>query len=290
MDMDNRVKGILATILSATYFGFQPMIMMTFYEGGGNSFTGTMLRYGLPIPICFVYLLINKIDLRLDKRKLLHVIHLSIFMSGTTLLLYLSYNYIPTGMATTIHFLNPTFTMIGSVVLYKTKVIKSKLVAIILCMIGIILFFDGEAGFSVRGFVLAFISSMTYAYYSIYLDHSDLNSMDSIKLIFYCNIVSTIFIFIIGLIFNNISFEVTSGAWTAIIIVAILNTFIGVLGYQIGIKYIGAESTSILSTCEPIVSVIVGYIVYSEVMTIRTIFACIAILVATIIVAREGKR
>lgn len=284
---NSRLKGIVATILSATYFGFQPIIMKLVYQGGGNSFTAAMLRFTISLPICLLYLFLKRVDLHINKSEIKKIIFLSIFISSTTLFLYSSYLFIPSGMATTIHFLYPTFTMVGSILLYKNKIIKSKLLAIILCFIGILLFFDNSAGFSIIGFTLALISAMTYAYYSIYLEHSGLSDLDPIKLIFYSNIFSAIFMLLTGLAFRNINFHMTSVAWTAMISVSILNTFVGLLGYQIGIKYIGAESTSILSTFEPIVSVIMGCVIYSEIITTKVGFACVCILAATIIVAKN---
>lgn len=286
--MDNgRLKGIFATMLSATYFGFQPIIMKLVYQGGGNSFTAAMLRFTISLPICLIYLLINKVNLNINKSEIKKILFLSIFISSTTLFLYSSYLFIPSGMATTIHFLYPTFTMIGSILLYKNKIIKSKLVAIILCLIGILLFFDNSAGFTIPGFTLALISALTYAYYSIYLEHSGLSDLNPIKLIFYSNIFSAIFMLIVGLAFRDINFYMTSTAWAAMIAVSLLNTFVGLLGYQIGIKYIGAESTSILSTFEPIVSVVMGCIIYLEPITIRAGFACACILIATVLVAKN---
>ena len=65
-----------------------------------------------------------------------------------------------------------------------------------------------------------------------------------------------------------------------------LKDFIGVLGYQVGVKCIGPQNTAILSTFEPITSVILGILVYQESFSLRTLLGCLCILSSVIIVAK----
>ena len=110
--MNDKVKGIGATLLSAIYFGFVPLLMKTVYAGGGNSFTAAFLRFAFSIPVLFVVLKIKGVDLRITREELRHFLIITAFgYAGTTLLVFTAYNYIPTGMTTTIHFLYPTFTV-----------------------------------------------------------------------------------------------------------------------------------------------------------------------------------
>ncbi|MBR4025009.1 MAG: EamA family transporter [Firmicutes bacterium] len=291
--MNSKVKGIGATLLSAIYFGFVPLLMKTVYAGGGNSFTAAFLRFAFSIPVLFVVLKIKGVDLRITREELKHFFIITAFgYAGTTLLVFTAYNYIPTGMTTTIHFLYPTFTVAGLMIFYREKIKASKIFCVILCLIGIIMFYNGGEGHvSLIGILLALCSSMTYAFYTIFLGKSEvLRDIEPMKRLFYMHIIGAMIMLAIGLISGNLNFHMTPLSWGVMALTANLTAFVGALLYQIGVKYIGAESTAMLSTFEPITSVIVGILVYGEPMTLRIFIGCAAIIVSTLIIARTESK
>ena len=291
--MNSKVKGIGATLLSAIYFGFVPLLMKTVYAGGGNSFTAAFLRFAFSIPVLFVVLKIKGVDLRITREELKHFFIITAFgYAGTTLLVFTAYNYIPTGMTTTIHFLYPTFTVAGLMIFYREKIKASKIFCVILCLIGIIMFYNGGEGHaSLIGILLALCSSMTYAFYTIFLGKSEvLRDIEPMKRLFYMHIIGAMIMLAIGLISGNLNFHMTPLSWGVMALPANLTAFVGALLYQIGVKYIGAESTAMLSTFEPITSVIVGILVYGEPMTLRIFIGCAAIIASTLIIARTESK
>ena len=291
--MNSKVKGIGATLLSAIYFGFVPLLMKTVYAGGGNSFTAAFLRFAFSIPVLFVVLKIKGVDLRITREELKHFFIITAFgYAGTTLLVFTAYNYIPTGMTTTIHFLYPTFTVAGLMIFYREKIKASKIFCVILCLIGIIMFYNGGEGqASLLGILLALCSSMTYAFYTIFLGKSEaLRDIEPMKRLFYMHIIGAMIMLAIGLISGNLNFHMTPLSWGVMALTANLTAFVGALLYQIGVKYIGAESTAMLSTFEPITSVIVGILVYGEPMTVRIFIGCAAIIASTLIIARTESK
>lgn len=291
--MNDKVKGIGATLLSAIYFGFVPLLMKTVYAGGGNSFTAAFLRFGLSIPVLFVVLKIKGTDLKITFREFMHFLIITVFgYAGTTLLVFNAYNYIPTGMTTTIHFLYPTFTVAGLMIFYREKIKASKIFCVVLCLIGIIMFYNGGEGqVSLLGILLALCSSMTYAFYTIFLGKSEaLRDIEPMKRLFYMHIIGTVMMLVIGLISGNLDFHLTPLSWGVMALTANLSAFVGALLYQIGVKHIGSESAAMLSTFEPITSVVVGILVYSEPMTARIFIGCAAIIISTLIIAKTESK
>lgn len=236
-----------------------------------------------------LYLFKSKgIDLSLRKEEIIKILVITVFgYGGTTALLFGSYNFIPSGMATTIHFLYPTFTVLGTILFFKGDKDKRKIICAILSLIGVVLFYNGDNIGNTIGMLLALFSSMTYAFYTIYLGKSILKELHPIKLIFYMNIVASVMYALITFCFSNFTLDLPIKAYIILIITSILTTFVGVLGYQIGVRHIGHENTAILSTFEPITSVIVGFIVYSEGFNLKGIIGVILILVSTIITAKN---
>jgi drug/metabolite transporter (DMT)-like permease len=290
--MNNKVKGIGATLISAIYFGFVPLLMKTVYAGGGNSFTSAFLRFAFSLPLLFIFCKARGIDLRITLEELKHFLIITICgYAGTTLLVFTAYNYIPTGMTTTIHFLYPTFTVAGLMIFFREKISKTKIFCVLLCLIGIVLFYDGETGGSFFGILLALCSSITYAFYTIFLGKSEvLRDIDPPKRLLYMHTIGSVMMLIIGIISGNLSFSMTPLSWGVMFLTANLTSFIGALLYQIGVKYVGSESTAMLSTFEPITSIVIGVLVYHEAMTVRIFIGCLAIILATLIIARTESK
>lgn len=290
--INKRTFGAIATIASAVLFGCMPMFVKTILAGGSNTLTITGLRFLLSLPALFLFLKKKKISLAISGKEARQIFFLTVFGYGITpILLFASYNFIPSGMATTIHFCYPAFTILGCILFLKQKPQLQKLICIALCMAGILLFYNGSenAAGLFPGMLLAFASGITYSFYVIYLDASGLQAMDTFKLIFYMHLIASPMIFLVAGLTGNLALHLTLNAWLVMIFMSLSICFISVSGFQIGVKYIGPANTTILSTFEPITSLIVGVLVYHEALTLRNIIGCIAILSATVIVGKSKE-
>lgn len=288
--MSDRFKGLGATLISAIYFGFVPLLMKTVYANGGNSFTAAFLRFGLSLPLLLIYNRARGIKLGITKEELRQLLIMTCFgYAGTTILVFSAYNFIPTGMTTTIHFLYPTVTVAGLMLFFREKIKPSKILCVGLCLFGVLMFYNGDGSVSLPGILLALGSACTYGFYTIYLGKCDLKEMEPTKRLFYMHTIGTVMMGIIGLISGGLEFTMAPMGWAVMFLTANLTTFIGALGYQIGVKYIGSENTAMLSTFEPITSIIVGVLVYNEVVTLRVGLGCLAILVSTLIIAKTEE-
>lgn len=285
--MNNKTKGFSATIISAIFFGLIPFFVKTIYAGGANSLTATFLRFALSLPTLVIILKIQGISLKVTKKDFLNIVFITVFgYGGTSVLLFSSYNYLPSGMCTTIHFMYPVFTILGCVLFLKEKINPIKILCAGLCIAGILFFYDGESSISLVGMSLAFFSSITYAFYTIYLKSSGLQEIGMIKLIFYMNAVASVMLLILSVASAQLTLNLTPGAWETALFFATFSSLIGVLGYQVGVKCIGPENAAILSTFEPITSVVMGIVVYSEEFSPRLLLGCLCILSSVIIVSK----
>ena len=115
--MNTRVKGFIYLLLSAVYFGFMPLLVLAI------------------IPL-YIYLKVRKVPMELSVEKGKKILCVTVFGYGiTALLLYSAYDYMPSGMATVIHFGYPVFVLLGSLIFLRRRVPKLKIVCVGLCMI-----------------------------------------------------------------------------------------------------------------------------------------------------------
>ncbi len=285
--MNTRTKGILATMASAAFFGFIPLFVKTICAGGSSSVSASFYRFFLSLPVLYLYLRSQGVSMKITGTQFAKIILITLFgYGGTSVLLFSSYSFIPSGMSTTLHFMYPVFTILGCMIFLKEKVSPMKILCVALCFGGVLLFYNGEGGSNLLGMSLAFISAMTYAFYTIYLGKSGLQEINSLKLIFYMNAAAAAMILVTALLTDQFTMQLTPLAWGTAIFFASAASLIGVLGYQTGVRYIGPQSAAILSTFEPITSVIIGILVYQESFSIRTFLGCLCILSSVVIVAK----
>ena len=266
--MNTRVKGFIYLLLSAVYFGFMPLLVKVICADGSTIVGALFLRFALAIIPLYIYLKVRKVPMELSVEE------------GKKIL-YSAYDYMPSGMATVIHFGYPVFVLLGSLIFLRRRVPKLKIVCVGLCMIGIFLSYAGSGGEAKpMGFVFALISGMTYAFYILYLEVGGLQDIPAMKMIFYMNIVGSIMVFLIGKVSGSFVLHMNVNAWIAAFVLSLGAAFIGVGFFQYGVQYVGAQDAAILSTFEPVTSMIVGILVLHESASLSSMAGCILILIS----------
>ena len=129
----NKTKGIALVILSAVIFGITPTMAKYTYTHGSNPVMMTMFRSLLPIPIILAFLLFKKIPIKIPAKTLGKISIIALIGSTvTSVMLNMSYNYIPVGMSTTLHFVYPTFVSILCFLFYKEHIDRAKILALMI--------------------------------------------------------------------------------------------------------------------------------------------------------------
>ncbi|MBU3183770.1 DMT family transporter [Clostridium estertheticum] len=287
--MNVRHKGIIFTVVSAIIFGFTPAIGKITYSMGSNGIQLAFFKSTFALPIFLIIVLYNKLSLKLSKQQLFDVLIIGLIGSTlTTVLLYSSYSFIDVGSATVLHFLYPLFVCLINFVFYHQKLNKQQIFSLFVAMIGIACFAENKS-ISIIGFALATISGVFYAYYMVGMDHSSVRELNLFVFNFYISIINFLGVLVLGLFTHSFSIMSMKGYLLSLLI-AIFVALIGGVLIQKGIYYLGASLTAILSTLEPITSIIVGIIFLNEGLTIQKIIGCSLVLVSTVILTKSQNK
>lgn len=285
-----KIKGILFTILSAIIFGFTPALANITYKLGNNSLSMTFFRNLLAIPILFFILKHKKISLRIEKKEVKHIFILSLIgVALTTALLYSSYSYIGVGAATTLHFMYPIFVAVTCKLFFKESLGKSKVLALIISLLGVLLFMDMKNGSNILGALMALISGITYAFYIVYLEKQELVKINPYKLSFYIVSFTSVEMIIGNILGRYIRFNLSLKVYVLMIIISLLTSVVAIILFQLGVSIIGATSAAIFSLFEPITSIISGLLLFNETLSIKKVLGCIVIFIAVSYLALESK-
>lgn len=260
-------KGYIYTALSAIIFGLMPLLTKIIIARGATSLTIAFFRVFYVTVVLFFVLKIKKIDLRLEKRDFLSAILTSIFGSGLTIIiLNESYNYVDTGIATSLHFLYPLFVAILCCFFYGEKIKKKQIISLSFALVGIICFMSKGNG-SLFGYFLAIASGLTYAFYLVKMDKTGLVKMNALKLSFYLALFTTIEIFTINLFIQDVVFKMDVLSYGLLLVLALSSSFLATVLLQKGVLLLGSTRASFICLLEPVTSTIVGILWLNEALT-----------------------
>ena len=280
-------KGYIYTALSAIIFGLMPLLTKIIIARGATSLTIAFFRVFYVTIVLFFVLKIKKIDLHLEKRDLLSAILTSIFGSGLTIIiLNESYNYVDTGIATSLHFLYPLFVAILCCFFYGEKIKKKQILSLSFALVGIICFMSKGNG-SLFGYFLAIASGLTYAFYLVKMDKSGLVKMNALKLSFYLALFTTIEIFTMNLFMQDVVFKMDVLSYTLLLVLALSSSFLATVLLQKGVLLLGSTRASFICLLEPVTSMIVGILWLNEALTFNKGLGGLAIIISLIIFLKK---
>lgn len=280
-------KGYIYTALSAIIFGLMPLLTKIIIARGATSLTIAFFRVFYVTVVLFFVLKIKKIDLRLEKRDFLSAILTSIFGSGLTIIiLNESYNYVDTGIATSLHFLYPLFVAILCCFFYGEKIKKKQIISLSFALVGIICFMSKGNG-SLFGYFLAIASGLTYAFYLVKMDKTGLVKMNALKLSFYLALFTTIEIFTMNLFMQDVVFKMDAIAYGLLLVLALSSSFLATVLLQKGVLLLGSTRASFICLLEPVTSMIMGILWLNEALIFNKGLGGLAIIISLIIFLRE---
>ena len=280
-------KGYIYTALSAIIFGLMPLLTKIIIARGATSLTIAFFRVFYVTIVLFFVLKIKKIDLHIEKREWLSVILTSVFGSGLTIIiLNESYNYVDTGIATSLHFLYPLFVAILCCFFYGEKIKKKQIISLSFALVGIICFMSKGNG-SLFGYFLAIASGLTYAFYLVKMDKTGLVKMNALKLSFYLALFTMLEIFTINLFMQDVVFKMDAIAYGLLLVLALSSSFLATVLLQKGVLLLGSTRASFICLLEPVTSMIVGILFLGEALTLNKGLGDLAIIISLIIFLKE---
>lgn len=289
--VDNYLKGCTYIILSAVIFGCMPLMAKSIYAQGVNAISLVLLRNVLALPVLYLLLRAKKIDVRPTKRMAKRVVLLGLYGSVLTpALLFYSYNYISSGMATTLHFVYPVFVLLGCAVFYHDKIGPVKGLCVLFCSIGMVLFYTPGESAQFFGTALAIVSGVAYAAYIVYLDKSGLGQESPFKIGFGMAAVCTLLLGTGVTLTGNLALPTSLFAWALCFFFAMVIMVGAVVLFQMGTAIVGPQRAAILSTFEPITGILVGIVAFKEPFGLKTAFGSVLIIAAVVMLTVFDKK
>lgn len=236
-------------------------------------------------------------DLRINFKEFIALFILSAFYAATSMFLTMSYKYIASGIATTIHFLYPIAVALWMMLFFKEKLSKLKAFAIGCAIFGVFFLSGGFSPASndinLIGVCIVLITVITYSTYLVCVNNIKIiKQIDSAKIAFYGLTFSSVYC-LINVIIQGNGFYVPKGSydWICMVGLALLPTLLSDLTLVYAVKYIGSTTTAILGCLEPLTATVIGILYFKEQIRIEQ-FAGMAFVFAAvyIIILNQNKK
>ena len=230
--------------------------------------------------------LLLKRNFRISRRDFGVLAGLSLMYAATSLGLLRSYDYIPSGVATTVNFLYPLVVTIVMTLFFRERSSVWIVIAVFISLVGVALLAWGDAGNNDpgRGLIYAGTTVFTYAVYIIGVMKSRAGRLDPLIVAFYVLTFSAAVFLVYALSTSGIAVVHTWHIWRNLLLLALLPTVLSNLTLVLAIKHIGSTMTSILGSMEPLTAVLVGVVHFGEGFDLDSAAGLILVVTAVIIV------
>lgn len=279
-----KLKGYLLAALAAATYGTNPAFAVPLYEQGMNANSVLLFRYILSLPILAMMLAYRRRSFEIERKQIAPVAVLGVMMAISSLGLYESYNYMNSGIASTLLFIYPILVAVLMTFFFHERFRSTTAICLVIMGIGLAMLVRSESGFSLSliGCLFVFISALTYALYLVMTNVAkSIKSIPTLKLLFYQLMFgSLVFVMLVGL-GQPLTLPAQPTGWLNLIALATLPTVVSLWCTTIAIKSIGSTPTAIFGALEPVTAVILSVIVLDQSITLREIGGGALIVLAT---------
>ena len=289
--MNNKAKGYALGAIAAATYGMNPLFALPLYADGMNPDSVLFFRYLFAIPLVGLMLKARGRSLRVERHALLPLAGMGLLVALSSLALFLSYNYMAAGIASTMLFVYPILVALIMTLVFHERITLQTVVCIALALVGIGLLYRSADGatLSLTGTVFVMVSALAYALYIVGVNRPGLKHIATLKVTFYVLLFGLVLFvarFACGVAFT---LPHTWYLWGCVVALAVFPTAISFLCTTSAIQYIGSTPTAILGALEPVTAVFFGVTVFGESLTFRESVGLTLIIAAVTLVVAGGR-
>lgn len=299
--------GYTYAALAAAAYGTNPIFAKPCYADGMNPDTVLLFRYVFGLLLLSVVMGYNawrRHDFRssfvVSRHTLPQLILMGILMALSSLTLFVSYNYMAVGIASTLLFIYPILVAVIMTLCFHERMSWLVVGCLLLATFGISLLCKGDqtsaadistlnSDFAI-GFLFVMLSSLSYAIYLVGLNKTRVRTIASMPVTFYV-IFFGMFLFVIRVLMGTpLTLPHNPWMWLNLIGLGLFPTVVSLVLTAKAIQNIGSTQTALFGALEPVTAVVLGILLLGEVITLREFVGMVLIFVSvTLVMSRNRK-
>lgn len=282
--MKDIVKGYLCAFISAFTYGLIPLFMIPIKKEESFSVDATLFyRFLIASGAIVFFLFYQKERLRISFREMLIMSLLGLLYALSAEFLFLAYDYLSPGIASTIFFSYPIIVALVLILFYKEKLTIPTLLSLLLVVVGVgVLSIKKGEALNYIGLGISLLGALVYALYILIVNKVRIES-SGVKISFYSMLFSSLYFLIKSLLLRK-SIIISSWALAGdLTLFAIITTSLSLVTLVYAVRYIGSTPTAIMGAFEPIVAVLISVGLFGEQLTPSLVIGGMVIIIGVLI-------
>ena len=282
--MKDIVKGYLCAFISAFTYGLIPLFMIPIKKVESFSVDATLFyRFLIASGAILLFLCYQKQRLRISLREGLIMSILGLLYALSAEFLFLAYDYLSPGIASTIFFSYPIIVALVLVLFYKEKITFPTILSLLLVVAGVgVLSIKEGSTINYIGLGISLLGALVYALYILIINKVRIEA-SGVKISLYSMLFSSLYLWVKTLILGE-SIAIPSLSLVGdITLFAMITTSLSLVALVYAVRYIGSTPTAIMGAFEPIVAVLISVGLFGEALTSSLIIGGMVIIAGVLI-------
>lgn len=287
MQRTNRASGVLLVAVSAAAFGIMPIFAKLAYQTGASTYTLLFVRFACAAAVMFALVLARRLPLPSGRELAAYLLLGGAGYVGQSLCYFTAINHAASGTVSLLFYTYPALVMTGSVLVLGERLTARKVLSLVLALGGAFLIVGGELSAEPLGIVLAFSAAGIYTVYILTSSRVIKPGMQLQSSA--CIMLGAAIVFGVINCFTGFSPPRGAGGWLAAAAIALFCTAVAVAAFFIGMARTGPTTTSLVSTLEPVVTVLASALILGERVTAVMLAGGALILVSLFVTVAPEK-
>lgn len=283
-------RGHLYVILSTFGFSLVPLLAKFSLDQGMNSETMLTCRFIIAGTFFIVYCLWKNIKLYTSIQTSLKLLSMGLLYALECTCFFQAFKYISPSLGQLLFQVNPMVVAIGAYFFFKERLAKNVLAALLLTGAGCgLLFWEPSSRGTPLGAALVLLAALFYATY-VLLGKEALKNIEPMVVTTYTTVGCGVFLLLYSTLSGKLIYTTNPSILGTILVLAIFSTVVSILTFSIGLKYLGATKASILSTLEPVFTVLLACVLMGEKLSLFQQIGGVLIILSILVMEMKFKK
>lgn len=295
MSDSDTVKGVLAALLSALALSTMGIMGKMLFRLGVDPMNAVMLRAILAfLTLGLMLRLVRGCLPQLQRQDI--PLFLLLGLVGIALnysTFFLSLDLTSVSTAIVLLYTYPFFVVLGAALFLGESLTFPKSIALLFSFIGCILITKAYQPEVLKlnfvGVFLGFVASLTKAVYTL-MSKNALAKYDPWTTVFYAFGFGALFLMIFVIPMGKADLSLPLKGWGFILAIAWLPTLIGYSLFVVALRYLEAGRASLIATLEPVLAMVLAYLILKESLDFAQILGTASILVGIFVLNMSYKK
>jgi len=277
--MSGKLRGILLVLISAAGFATLAIFIKFAFADGLNPETILTYRFGIAAVILWASLFLLGISPRVSGVLLVRLLLLgSAGYSVMSFLFAASLKYLSASLSAILLYTYPALVLLLSVALGNDSFSVRKIFALAICTCGLLLVL-GITRIAVHpaGILLGLGAAIVYSLY-IVASHRFIHQVQPLVAATYVCSAAAVTFFFYASARNALLWPIPPSGWFSLLGMAVPGTVVGILFFFHGLYHIGPSQAAIVSTAEPLITVLLSVTLLHDSITLLQLLGGVMVL------------